>query len=117
MDFGIDAVPAIIASGTTQYLAEFSPVFVLVGGVVLAFAVADLLIGMMIDIPDAQVRDYANRKRNGDLTFDENMSIAQYNLKNFNEKADELDDFYSRNGRSGASYDLPNIRRVVDLDK
>jgi len=44
MDFGLDGAAGLIASGTTQYLSEFSGVFLLVGGLVLAFVVIERLV-------------------------------------------------------------------------
>jgi len=47
MDLGISTVPAIVASSTTSYLVQFSPVFVLIGGIVLAFVVISYLISIL----------------------------------------------------------------------
>lgn len=46
MDLGLSQVPAIIAASTTSYMAEFSGLFYLVGGIVLAVGV----IGALVEI-------------------------------------------------------------------
>ena len=39
MDLGVDTIPGILASGTTGYLVQFKGLFLLIGGIVLAFVV------------------------------------------------------------------------------
>lgn len=46
MSLGLESVPGIIASSTGGYLVEFAPLFVLIGGLVLALT----LIGVLVDI-------------------------------------------------------------------
>lgn len=43
MDLGVSETPGIIASGTTQYIAQFSDIFVLVFALVLALGVISAL--------------------------------------------------------------------------
>lgn len=47
---GLDGVAmvGIIASGTTQYVSEFSPILYFVGGILLAFGVMNMLINMIM---------------------------------------------------------------------
>ncbi len=44
MDFGLDGAATTIASSTTGYLVEFSPVIILVAGLVLALVVIERII-------------------------------------------------------------------------
>lgn len=44
---GVEMV-SIIASGTTQYVSEFSPILYFVGGILLAFGVMTMLIDMLM---------------------------------------------------------------------
>ena len=45
MDIGAQGIVNTIASSSTQYLASYSPIFLLIGGLVLAFGVVSVLIG------------------------------------------------------------------------
>ena len=45
MDIGAQGIVDTIASSSTQYLASYSPIFLLIGGLVLAFGVVSVLIG------------------------------------------------------------------------
>lgn len=78
-------IVSVIASSTTGYLANFSPLVLLMGGILLAFGVMFILVDFLrpekpINIPDF---DFA--------------------------KADDLKRFYSKRGRSpGAQYDISN---------
>lgn len=45
MDIGAQGIVDTIASSSTQYLASYSPIFLLIGGLVLAFGVISVLIG------------------------------------------------------------------------
>lgn len=47
MDLGISTVPSIVASGTTSYLSEFAPVFLLIGGIVLTFVIFAFLVSVL----------------------------------------------------------------------
>lgn len=87
MDIGISNIVPIIASSTTDYLVIFSPVFLLIGGLLLALGVMFFLINVItgrnnpIDVPE----------------FDFDL-------------ADDLEDFYSKKGRSPrAEYDYENV--------
>lgn len=44
MDFGLSNVPTMLATSTTGYLVEFAPIFLLIGGLVLAVGVITALI-------------------------------------------------------------------------
>jgi len=45
MDIGANQIVDVIVSSTTAYVAEYSPIFLLIGGIVLALAV----IGALLD--------------------------------------------------------------------
>lgn len=47
MDIGIQNIVDQIASSTTGYLVTFSPVFLLMGGLILAFGVMSVLLGFI----------------------------------------------------------------------
>lgn len=47
MDIGISEIVPVIASGTTQYLATYSPLFLLVGGIILAIGIVAVLISFL----------------------------------------------------------------------
>jgi len=110
MDLGLQNIPSIIASSTSSYMVEFLPIFAIMGGIALAFVVGDYLIDLM---HDAQSNAFYARKRSGNLTFDEQMYYNNINLRDFDRRASDLEDFYSRNGRSGSQYDLDDIRDRV----
>lgn len=44
MDFGLGGSVGVIASSTTGYLSAFSPIFLLIGGIVLALGVIERLL-------------------------------------------------------------------------
>lgn len=88
MDIGINQIVTEIASSTSSYLVTFSPLFLLVGGIILAFGIISALIGF---VP----------KKNSDVVdFDFDL-------------AEDLEDFYSKKGRSGARYDYDNIDDMI----
>lgn len=47
MDIGASQIVSQIASGTTQYLAVYAPVFLLIGGIILAIGIIGVLITMV----------------------------------------------------------------------
>lgn len=47
MDIGVSNIVPVIASGTTQYLAVYSPVFLLMGGLILAIGIVAVLISLL----------------------------------------------------------------------
>lgn len=94
MDIGIQNIVDIIVASTTDYLVVFSPVFLLMGGIVLAMVVIFALIGF-IPGKTAQIPDHG------------------FDMDEFNDKADELEEFYSRRGRSGAKYDYDDIDDMI----
>jgi hypothetical protein len=49
MDFGLAGVPGEIASSTSAYLVQFSPLFLLIAGVVLAMGVLEWFIFTLHD--------------------------------------------------------------------
>lgn len=87
MDIGINEITNIIASSTTNYLVVFSPIFLLMGGLILAIVVTFALISIFtqkkIDIP----------------VFDDDL-------------ADDLEEFYGRHGRGGSHYDYDDIKKT-----
>lgn len=85
MDLGLSEVPAIIASSTTGYLIQFSPIFVLIGGLVLAVGVVGILISFFFPSKEIIIEDF------------------DY------EKADSLEEFYSRKGRTRGDYDYDTL--------
>jgi len=44
MDIGANAITTVIVGSTTSYIAEYSPIFLLIGGIVLALGVMGALI-------------------------------------------------------------------------
>lgn len=44
MDFGLEGSATLIAQSTTDYLVQFSPVILLIAGIVLAFAIIERFI-------------------------------------------------------------------------
>lgn len=44
LDIGVTEIVTIIASSTTSYFSVYSPLFLLIGGIVLAFAVIEMLL-------------------------------------------------------------------------
>lgn len=46
MDIGIANIVPVIANGATQYLAVYSPLFLLIGGIILAIGIAATLISL-----------------------------------------------------------------------
>jgi hypothetical protein len=54
MDIGIANIVTEMASGTTQALSTYKSVFLLVGGIVLAMAIIERVIGFFVkdDTPD-----------------------------------------------------------------
>lgn len=52
MDIGIAQITSEIASSTTSYLVVYSPLFILMGGLILAFVVIDVLLNKFF--PDRQ---------------------------------------------------------------
>lgn len=44
MDIGISQIVNIVVASSTSYLAVFSPVFLLIGGLVLAMVVANMIL-------------------------------------------------------------------------
>lgn len=47
MDIGISNIVPIIAQSTTDYLASFSPLFLFIGGLILAFVVISAILGFL----------------------------------------------------------------------
>lgn len=47
MDIGASQIVLQIASGTTQYLSVYSPIFLLIGGIVLAIGIIASLISIL----------------------------------------------------------------------
>lgn len=47
MDIGIIQIVSVIASGTTQYLATYSPLFLFIGGIILAIGIISVLISLL----------------------------------------------------------------------
>jgi len=47
MDLGIEPITGIVASGTTDYLVQFKGIFLLVGGIVLAFVILTMLVAIV----------------------------------------------------------------------
>ena len=45
--FGSSSPASIVASSTTSYLAQFAPVFLLVGGVLLAMGIIGYMVGIL----------------------------------------------------------------------
>lgn len=88
MDIGIQEIVDEIVSSTTGYLVTFSPLFLFVGGLILAFVVISSVIGF---IP----------KKN------DNIDYFDFDL------ADDLDYFYRKRGRSGAKYDYDDIDSMI----
>lgn len=95
MDIGIQEIVDVIASSTTAYLVTFSPLFLMVGGLILAMVVIFALIGFF---PNGR------RGESAESVFD---------MDAFDDKADELEEFFSRRGRSGAPYDYDDIERMI----
>jgi len=89
MDIGISNIVPIIASSTTSYVSIFSPVFLLIGGLLLAIGVIHYLVILLNP-----------GMRNSTIEFPE-----------FDDDlADDLEEFYSRRGKTNASYDYDSIR-------
>lgn len=88
MDLGLETVPGIVASGTTAYLAQFSPIFLLIGGLMLAVVTIALLLGVFFK---RSVDPFADLPE-----FDDDL-------------ADELEDFYGRHGQTDAPYNYDDI--------
>ena len=57
MDIGIQQITTQIASSTTGYLVTFSPIFLLVGGLILAIVVIASLLGFMPNSKKSSGRD------------------------------------------------------------
>lgn len=51
MDIGTTEITAVIANSTTDYLATFSPVFLLIGGLLLAVIITFWLIAIISGKP------------------------------------------------------------------
>jgi hypothetical protein len=51
MDIGTSEITAVIASSTTSYLGVFSPVFLLIGGLLLAVIIVIFLISLISGRP------------------------------------------------------------------
>lgn len=47
MDIGASQIVTQIASGTTQYLSVYAPVFLLMGGIILAIGIIGVLISFL----------------------------------------------------------------------
>lgn len=74
-------IVSVIASSTTGYLANFSPLIYLGGGILLAVGISYFLIDIL-------------------------SSVRTPNIPEFDyQKADSLARFYSRRGRNSSSYD------------
>lgn len=79
-----EAIVGFITASTTSYMVEFSPIFVFIGGIILAVGVVAILIDVFFPQRYPQVDfDYA--------------------------KADELRAFYSRRGRTDGPYDYTKM--------
>lgn len=89
MDLDFDTVVSIISSSTTSYVSEFSPVFLLIGGILLAFGVMAMLVSMLTG------RDYSSVAPDFDF-----------------EKAEELERFYRKTGKNTAEWDYENIQKT-----
>lgn len=65
MDIGISNIVPIIAQSTTDYLAEYAPLFLLIAGLLLAVGIIFKLMGF---IPGAGRDDYDrdDRRNSGD---------------------------------------------------
>lgn len=46
MDIGISSIVTVIVDSTTDYLAVYSPIFLLIGGIILAIGVVSVLISL-----------------------------------------------------------------------
>lgn len=49
MDLDATTMVTIIAGGTTDYLAEFMPIFTFVAGILIAFGIMYLLVDMLLN--------------------------------------------------------------------
>lgn len=47
MDIGVSQIVGVVASGTTQYLSVYAPVFVFAGGIVLALGIMGVLVSYL----------------------------------------------------------------------
>jgi len=63
MDIGISNIVPIIAQSTTDYLAEYSPLFLLIAGLLLAVGIIFKLLGF---IPGSGRDDDDHRRESGD---------------------------------------------------
>lgn len=79
-----DMIASIIASSTTGYMGQFSPVFILIGGVILAVGVISVLI---------------------DRFFPQSINVQGFDFQ----KAEELKEFYNRRGKNDSAWDWTNM--------
>jgi len=63
MDIGIQQITNIIIASTTDYMVTFSPIFLLMGGLVLAFVIVFSLLGFF---PNARKNDFSDNRDNDD---------------------------------------------------
>lgn len=82
----VNGITVEIASSTTSYLGVFSPIFLLIGGIILAFGIMAYLVGFLT----------GNREPIETIDFD-------------NDLADDLEEFYSRRGRTRGQYNYDDI--------
>lgn len=87
MNLDFASVANIITASTTSYISEFSPVFLLMGGILLAFIVMAMLVSFLTG------RSYTSVVPD----FDDDM-------------ADDLEEFYSRRGRNDAPWDYTTMQ-------
>jgi hypothetical protein len=77
MDIGADQITNVIVASTTDYIVEYSSVFLLIGGLVLALGV----IGALLDI---FTNDIPVQERNGKLSTEMMLRLPQvYNDRKF----------------------------------